>query len=75
MNLAGIIYTDINKDGMGQGPNFENTARIKKLTRHKVVASGGVRNKADLDRLESLGIEEAIVGKASHTEAFWEGIR
>jgi phosphoribosylformimino-5-aminoimidazole carboxamide ribotide isomerase len=75
LNLAGIIYTDINKDGMGQGPNFENTARINKLTRHKVVASGGVRNKADLDRLESLGIEEAIVGKASHTEAFWEGIR
>lgn len=75
LDLAGIIYTDINKDGMGQGPNFDNTARINQLTQHKVIASGGVRNKADLDRLEALGIEEAIVGKASHTEAFWEDIQ
>ena len=75
IDLAGIIYTDIDKDGMGLGPNFENTARINKLTRHKVVASGGIRNKADLDELETLGIEEAIVGKASHTEEFWEGIK
>lgn len=74
LDLAGVIYTDINKDGMGLGPNFENTARINNLTRHKVVASGGVRNKADLDKLESLGITEAIVGKSSHTEEFWEGI-
>ena len=74
LDLAGVIYTDINKDGMGLGPNFENTARINNLTRHKVVASGGVRNKADLNKLESLGITEAIVGKSSHTEEFWEGI-
>lgn len=74
IELAGIIYTDINKDGMGLGPNFENTARINNMTRHKVVASGGIRNKADLDKLESLGITEAIVGKSSHTEEFWEGI-
>lgn len=75
INLAGIIYTDINKDGMGLGPNFENTARLNNMTRHKVIASGGIRNKADLDELESLGITEAIVGKASHTEEFWEGIK
>lgn len=75
LDLAGVIYTDINKDGMGLGPNFENTARINNMTRHKVVASGGVRNKADLDKLEELGITEAIVGKSSHTEEFWEGIK
>lgn len=74
LDLAGIIYTDINKDGMGQGPNFDNTARINNLTRHNVVASGGVRNKSDLDKLKSLGISEAIVGKASHKDEFWEGI-
>lgn len=75
LDLAGIIYTDINKDGMNQGPNFENTKRINDLTRHTVIASGGVRNKEDLDKLESMGIENAIVGKASHGDAFWEGIR
>lgn len=75
LDIAGIIYTDINKDGMGLGPNFENTARINQLTKHKVVASGGIRNKEDLDQLERLGITEAIVGKASHTDSFWEGIK
>ncbi|HHU52776.1 MAG TPA: 1-(5-phosphoribosyl)-5-((5-phosphoribosylamino)methylideneamino)imidazole-4-carboxamide isomerase [Clostridiaceae bacterium] len=72
--LAGIIYTDINKDGMDQGPNFENTARINGLTRHKVIASGGVRNKDDLDRLFKLGISEAVVGKAGHKPDFWDNI-
>lgn len=73
-DLAGIIYTDINKDGMGLGPNFENTARLNNMTKHKVVASGGVRNKTDLDELQKLGITEAIVGKASHNDEFWEAI-
>src|SRR5690625_3058378 len=73
--LAGIIYTDINKDGMNQGPNFENTKRINDLTRHTVIASGGVRDKKDLEKLESMGITNAIVGKASHNDAFWEGIK
>ena len=59
---------------MGLGPNFLNTERINHLTKHKVVASGGVRDKRDLDRLESLGITEAIVGKASHKDEFWEDI-
>lgn len=74
LKLAGIIYTDINKDGMDQGPNFENTKRINDLTRHTVIASGGVRSKEDLKKLESLGIGNAIVGKASHKDEFWEGI-
>ncbi len=72
--LAGIIYTDIAKDGMGQGPNLENTGRINDLTHHTVIASGGIRNKEDLDALEAMGIHNAIVGKASHNDDFWRGI-
>ncbi|WP_411842971.1 1-(5-phosphoribosyl)-5-[(5-phosphoribosylamino)methylideneamino]imidazole-4-carboxamide isomerase [Salinicoccus sp. HZC-1] len=75
LDIAGIIYTDINKDGMNQGPNFENTQRINELTRHTVIASGGVRDKTDLDKLESMGINNAIVGKASHTDSFWRDIK
>lgn len=75
LDIAGIIYTDINKDGMNQGPNFENTQRINGLTRHAVIASGGVRSKDDLDRLETMGITQAIVGKASHSDEFWRDIR
>lgn len=75
LDIAGIIYTDINKDGMNQGPNFENTQRINGLTRHTVIASGGVRSKDDLDQLEAMGITQAIVGKASHSDEFWRDIR
>ncbi|GAB3055615.1 1-(5-phosphoribosyl)-5-[(5-phosphoribosylamino)methylideneamino]imidazole-4-carboxamide isomerase [Salinicoccus sesuvii] len=75
LDVAGIIYTDINKDGMNQGPNFDNTKRINDLTRHTVIASGGIRNKEDLDQLESMGVTQAIVGKASHSDDFWRGIK
>lgn len=74
LDLAGIIYTDIEKDGMEEGPNFERTAELQASTSHKVVASGGVRSKKDLDRLEKAGISEAIVGKAAHKDEFWEGL-
>ncbi len=73
--LAGIIYTDIAKDGMESGPNVERTGELQKITRHKVVASGGVRGQEDLTRLEEAGIQEAIVGKAAHEESFWEGLK
>lgn len=74
LDLAGIIYTDIAKDGMEEGPNFELTARLNRLTRHPVVASGGIRHVGDLKRLEAMGISEAIVGKACDREAFWREI-
>ncbi len=75
LDLAGIIYTDIAKDGMESGPNIERTKALQEATRHKIVASGGVRHQEDLDRLEEAGIQEAIVGKAANTDEFWEGLR
>lgn len=75
LDLAGIIYTDIAKDGMEAGPNVERTGAIQAMTRHKVVASGGVRHQEDLINLEEAGITEAIVGKAAHEESFWEGLK
>lgn len=74
LNLAGIIYTDINKDGMEQGPNVNRTAQLNDSTRHLVVASGGVRSQADLKQLEAAGITEAIVGKAAQNDSFWKGL-
>lgn len=71
LDLAGLIYTDIDRDGMKKGPNLKRTASLRQATRHKVVASGGVRNLADLIDLENLGIEEAVVGKACNTDEFW----
>jgi len=73
LDLAGIIYTDIEKDGMEQGPNVQRTGKLQTSTKHKVVASGGIRNQKDLKRLEQVGITEAIVGKAAHKSEFWKG--
>lgn len=73
-DLAGIIYTDINRDGMEAGPNVERTAQLQQSTRHLVVASGGVRNQADLSELESAGVTQAIVGKAAQNDEFWKGL-
>ncbi|AYU54799.1 1-(5-phosphoribosyl)-5-((5-phosphoribosylamino)methylideneamino)imidazole-4-carboxamide isomerase [Staphylococcus debuckii] len=72
--LGGIIYTDISKDGKLQGPNFELTAQLVNSTPLPVIASGGIRNQADLTQLEQAGVQAAIVGKAANTESFWEGL-
>ena len=74
LDLAGIIYTDINRDGMEAGPNVERTAQLQRATRHLVVESGGVRNQADLSELEAAGVTEAIVGKAAQNDEFWKGL-
>lgn len=73
--LGGIIYTDIRKDGRMAGPSFELTGQLAKSSRLPVIASGGVRSKADIDELERLGAFAAIVGKAANTAAFWEDFK
>ncbi len=59
-----IIYTDIATDGMMSGPNLSAYAMLKEATDLNVISSGGVRNIADLKRLQELGLSGAIVGKA-----------
>ncbi|KIX90951.1 1-(5-phosphoribosyl)-5-[(5-phosphoribosylamino)methylideneamino] imidazole-4-carboxamide isomerase [Staphylococcus microti] len=73
--IGGIIYTDISKDGKLQGPNFERTAQLAEHTRLPVIASGGIRNQDDLQRLEATGVAAAIVGKAANQPEFWEGLQ
>ncbi|VEG64887.1 1-(5-phosphoribosyl)-5-[(5-phosphoribosylamino)methylideneamino] imidazole-4-carboxamide isomerase [Staphylococcus condimenti] len=72
--LGGIIYTDISKDGKLEGPNFELTAKLAASTKLPVIASGGIRSKEDLEKLEKAGVAAAIVGKAANTQNFWEGL-
>lgn len=60
-----VICTDIAKDGMLEGPSFDLYNRILNDTNAiKLIASGGVTSIDDLDRLEILGCEAAIIGKA-----------
>ena len=62
--LAAIIYTDITKDGMMAGPNFERTKALIDAVDTPVVASGGVREVADVKKLAELGAQAAIIGRS-----------
>jgi phosphoribosylformimino-5-aminoimidazole carboxamide ribotide isomerase len=67
-----VIFTDIARDGMLQGPNVPAIRRFAEATGLRVTASGGVSGKADIDTLrmlESLGVDRVIVGKALYEGA------
>ena len=60
-----LIYTDINRDGTKQSPNFEETAKVADISNCPVVISGGVSSIDDIKKAKSLkNIEGIIVGKA-----------
>lgn len=60
-----VISTDIAKDGMLEGPSFDLYEKIlQKMPELKLIASGGVSSIDDLIRLDDLGLDGAIVGKA-----------
>ena len=62
--LAAIIYTDIAKDGMLTGPNIERTKSLVRTVRAPVIASGGVREVADIEKLKPIGVAGVIVGRS-----------
>lgn len=73
MELKGIkhlICTDITKDGMLSGPNFELYRELRKNTSLNIIASGGVSSIADLEKLRKLDIYGAIIGKALYEGKF-----
>ena len=62
-----LIYTDINRDGMKQSPNFEETTKIAEISNCQVIISGGVSSIEDIKKAKKLNnsnIEGIIVGKA-----------
>ena len=61
-----LIYTDINRDGMKQSPNFEETAKVADVSNCPVIISGGVSSIDDIKNAKNLNnnIEGIIVGKA-----------
>jgi phosphoribosylformimino-5-aminoimidazole carboxamide ribotide isomerase len=63
--VSRLIYTDINRDGMKQSPNFKETAKIAQISNCPVIISGGVSSIEDIKKAKSLkNIEGIIVGKA-----------
>ncbi len=62
--LAAIIYTDIAKDGMMTGPNFERTKALVEAVDIPVIASGGVNSIEDIRKLVEIGPTAAIIGRS-----------
>lgn len=70
--VAAIIYTDISRDGMLQGPNIEATRQLAEAISIPVIASGGLSTLKDIESLvaiESSGVTGVITGKAIYTGA------
>jgi phosphoribosylformimino-5-aminoimidazole carboxamide ribotide isomerase len=62
-----LIYTDINRDGMKQSPNFSETSKVADISNCSVIISGGVSSIDDIKKARELNnnnIEGIIVGKA-----------
>ncbi len=68
--VTAIIYTDIARDGMMQGPNLEATKALAEAITIPVIASGGVSSLQDIRKLltiESAGVTGVITGKAIYS--------
>ena len=75
MGVQSVVFTDIARDGMLQGPNIESTVQMARETDLSIIASGGISTLADLrnlqaEALKGVSIEGAITGKALYSGAF-----
>ncbi|GAP20493.1 1-(5-phosphoribosyl)-5-[(5-phosphoribosylamino)methylideneamino]imidazole-4-carboxamide isomerase [Leptolinea tardivitalis] len=64
MGLAWIVYTDIDRDGMQSGSNFETTISLARKTKMNIIASGGVSTIQEVKALKTGGAAGAIIGRA-----------
>jgi len=62
--LAALVYTDICKDGMLEGPNLEGLAELASAVSVPIIASGGITTLEDIRRLSELGLAGCIIGRA-----------
>jgi len=68
--MGGVVYTDISRDGMLQGPNLEATGALARRLKTPVIASGGVGTLEDIAHLAALPIAACIVGRALYDGRF-----
>lgn len=64
ISVKTIIFTDIETDGTLQGPAFEKLAALQQSVDCNIIASGGVSNNEDIQKLAGMGLYGAIIGKA-----------
>lgn len=64
-----LIFTDISRDGMLQGPNLEQLAALQNAVSCRIIASGGISSLEDICACRQIGMYGAICGKAIYTGA------
>jgi phosphoribosylformimino-5-aminoimidazole carboxamide ribotide isomerase len=64
VGIMALLCTNIARDGMLTGPDFDGLARMTSMTSLPIIASGGLSSLDDLKRLKDMGMWAAIVGKA-----------
>lgn len=64
MGVKTLIFTDIETDGALSGPSYARLEALQKAVSCQIVASGGVSNNQDIERLAAMGLYGAIIGKA-----------
>jgi len=69
MGVKRFIYTDISRDGMLKGPNLGSIQHFISMVKVPVIASGGVTNKEDVQKIKEFGAEGVIIGQALYTGA------
>lgn len=70
LGVTTVIYTDVSRDGMMQGPNVDATRRLIEATGLDIIGSGGVSCLDDLRHLRDAGCAGAILGRAMYEGAF-----
>ncbi|EGW36728.1 1-(5-phosphoribosyl)-5-[(5-phosphoribosylamino)methylideneamino]imidazole-4-carboxamide isomerase [Desulfosporosinus sp. OT] len=75
VGIESVVFTDISRDGMLQGPNIKSTVQMAQEAGLSVIASGGISTLTDLrnlqmESLQGVSIEGAITGKALYSGAF-----
>ncbi len=70
LGVTTVIYTDVSRDGMMQGPNVPATRKLIEATGMDVIGSGGVSCLNDLRALKNAGCAGAILGRAMYEGAF-----
>ena len=69
-NIAGILYTNIRRDGTREGPDVEGTAGLQGHVGVTVIASGGIGALDHLRALSAAGVRAAVCGRALYSGAF-----
>ena len=74
--VRNLVYTNVDRDGMLQGPDLEEVARVAEAVPGSFIYSGGIGSLADLEGLASLDastLSGVIVGKALYERRFTVG--